>query len=61
MRRPQLVRHVGQELRLVLAGGFDLATLLGDLSITGLEFLKQSHVFSVRRSSILIVFGDPVQ
>ena len=30
-RRAQLVRHVGQELRLVLAGDLQLATLVGDL------------------------------
>src|SRR5262245_43741275 len=38
------MRHVGQELGLVLAGDFDLATLLRDLSITGLQFFEQPHV-----------------
>src|SRR5262249_15938772 len=31
-RRPQLVRHVRQELRLVLAGYFELAALILDLA-----------------------------
>jgi hypothetical protein len=44
-RRPQLVRHIRQELRLVLAGDFDLAALLGDLLVTGLELLEQPDVF----------------
>ena len=30
-RRPQLVAHVGDELRLVLAGDLEFAALLGDL------------------------------
>ena len=36
-RRAQLVRHVGEELRLVLAGGFELAALLLDLAERSLE------------------------
>ena len=28
----------------MLAGDFDLATLLGDLSITGLQFFEQPHI-----------------
>ena len=31
-RRAQLVRHVGEELRLVPVGGFDLAALVLDLA-----------------------------
>ena len=36
-RRPQLVRHAGEKLRLVLAGNFELAALLLDL-------VKEAHV-----------------
>src|SRR6266403_2449724 len=45
-RRPQLVRHVRQELRLVLAGDFDLAAFLYDLSITCLQFFEQPHILN---------------
>jgi hypothetical protein len=38
-RRPQLVGHIRQELRLVLAGDFELATLVRDL-------LEQPHVLN---------------
>ena len=36
-RRAQLMAHAGEELRLVLAGDFELAALV-------LDFLEQSHV-----------------
>ncbi len=45
LRGPQLVGHIRQELRLVLAGDFNLSALLGDLPIAGLELLEQPDVF----------------
>src|SRR5262249_9112855 len=45
-RGPQLVRHVGQELALVLARHLDLAAFFGDLPVAGLE-LRNSRTFSI--------------
>jgi len=44
-RRPQLMRHVGEELGLVLAGDLDLMALVGDLPVAGFELLEQPDVF----------------
>src|SRR5438552_18038104 len=44
-RRPQLVRHVREELGLVLAGDLELPALVLDLEVAGLQFLEQAHIF----------------
>src|SRR6516225_7972421 len=44
-RRPQLVAHIGEELRFVLARFFELTALL-------LDFVKQPHVFDRNRGLV---------